>query len=490
MIFEKELQEEINKFLDKMTNDNSTGIIPNMLDENLTIHDSRNAGIIICSLIYLVNINKIKFNQIDGILLRYLHFENNIAISNNIDSINLPIYKSETNNIYNSNGSGYSKYIDAEQYDVTAFRIIAFCQIAELFKSRNLFHIIQHILIDNKLLDNYIKLLVNICLKPCQSIWKINHGYHYCNVKLYEIAFNKSIKFIDDDLLKKKIKENILRLRNLLKEFEKPIFINSKSYNIIVPILSNNLYITNMDDIDSSILIPYLPIFGYTDEKINNCLLSNVALIILINNNKTIDKNICQNLAYYEIPIIMKKACDKISILNSIATYNILINIDDSIKDMTLFKDWDTYNYSLLKTKLIQKSELIFQDFKIKSINNENVIRFILCSFLYKFVEKKYRKDNTQLLTTQTYSPSYNLLKNICDMNYLLNKPLVIDTDLNKTLGINTNLNKISDTLYCTCDTSSDILIPDNVSLDILIDLAEKYYCFKCKNKKKHRKKF
>jgi len=511
MIYENSIKLEINKLLIYLHNYKNYDFIPtNINEDSVKIYNPRDSSIIVCSLIYLVNINKIKLNEIILIILNYIKVEFEIYIS---------LEKNIPNNINNSlNTVSNCKYID---FDIIAFRLITLCNIYDLLKSNNLDYLVIDILIGNKLIEKYLNLLSNYCDQKSINLWEKDKNIYFCNVKLNQIALNKSwiiLKNFKTDYKLCTFMETSEQLKNLSLQFEKKCFLNGSIATVIIPSLQyKKTEIVNKYFLNSSIFLPFFPIFDSKSTFCNDIPLYNTALIILNNHYTEPNKNyfIKKNI-YKNIPFISSfnnpKNVDNYCAISSILIYYFIIKFDDSFRNKTLISNWNSINeYKEFKNKIISKYEDLFEKINIccsskidckskKCFGNYNSNITRMMSSCFSFIIKKYTENNSysnifdftpkekpflnrkpkdELL--ETFSKlKFNSLSGFNEKKLLLPNSLSkIDEEESITPKekcgnciINDNLEKIK------------LSAPDCVSIENIISLAENYYCFDCKRKK------
>ena len=285
MIYENSIKLEINKLLTYLYNYKNVDFIPtNINEDSIKVYNSRDASIIVCSFIYLVNINKIKLNEIILIILNYIKVEFEMYLS---------LEKNIPNHISNSFDSIFcNKYKD---FDIIGYRLITLCNIYELLKSNNLDYLVLDILIGNKLIEKYLNLLSNYCEQKSTNLWEKDKNIYYCNIKLYQFALNKSwiiLKNFNTDYKLCTFMETNEQLKNLLLQFEKKCFLNGSIVKVIIPNLQyKKTDIVNKYFLNSSIFLPYFLIFDNKNTFNNDISLFNTALIILNNHYTEPNKN-------------------------------------------------------------------------------------------------------------------------------------------------------------------------------------------------------
>jgi SpoVK/Ycf46/Vps4 family AAA+-type ATPase len=387
--------------LDKI---NKKGFIPSSIkNSKFNYHHSRDAALIMCSLVNLIKMDKVKFNLSIHVFLNYLHFVKTItSLSKNIPNI-----------IFNENGTplqvSTSKTAD---YYILALRTIAVCQIIELFESKNYIHLIDEINIVHNVLDKHIEWIRQIYKQPCYDLWGSKYGIHYYNMKLYEMALKLSQNITNKFLISKRNDIDIVisDIQTILGKFNHSIYSQGDYYDVIIPSLDmKEKRSIARYDIYPSVLIPYMSMFGHSNELLRDKRLVNTAMIIIANNNDEHDRVFFTSDNNYSLPYIKKYAAffrsdDNYSVLCTLAVYNVIINMNSDIKNDTLLHDWSNNTFSALKRKVVDRASTIFEgltrhmsdtiDIAGKNTignDHENMIRMVSCCSLNDILS---REDN------------------------------------------------------------------------------------------------
>jgi len=422
--------------------------------------------------------DKIKLNNVLFILTNYLNFEYNISRN----------YDIGTCTMFNENGTSLLNICNhINEYDVIAVRLLAFCQIYSLLCKNNYDYLVTNILFTHGTIINHIKFLLKIYTKPCFDMWGEKFGVHYTNIKLYQMALQMCINVIDSKYIseiKDKIKETINNLDNVLIKFNNVFYTKDSSYDIIAPTL-DTITITKFS-LDSSIFIPYLPIFGYTDQLIKDKKLINTVMVILTNKCDNIfDKEMIKN----PIPYVCRhNYLDTINnnncVISTIATFNILINMIDD-KSATCFNNWSITDYNLLIKKTIKESYNLYDKLVNNKMSNiiskitneihsneyENMVRLTSSCYMYSILlkEEKLINNNTIFRIFTRMDKIILNIKEKKNVEKLENNNNILDTDC---------------TELCQCKTHTKVVSPTDISLQIIIELAENYFCYKCNKKR------
>ena len=531
MIFDNTIKSEINKLLIYLQDSNNKEFIPDNIENNsIKIHHSRDSSIIICCFIYLVNINKLNINDIITILLNFISIEYKLYLKS---FKNIPITSCNENGIPIIEENN----INNLEYDIIAYRIIAFCNILELLQKNNLYHLIEDILINKKFIEIYLNLLINFCTNDSYNLWKSECCIHYCNIKLYIIALNKAwyiLQNYNTTLQAITYMETIETLNILLQKFNKKCIISGNMIDVIIPtLLKDKVEIVNKCSLNASIFIPYLPIFNYSNEFKQNVVLHNTALIIFNMHYKNSNYTQCiKDNIYITIPLISNqndiknlKNIDKFCVLSTISTYNIIINFDTFMKKKTLMNNWDyTIEYNPFIKKVINKFEDVYNQLKNcmsnkidiksnKTISNEysNVVRMVSGCFIYDIKKNHENNNSYSELFNSRFSDTMLSLSNkssaredvLTSFDKLKFNFLTSNDDDTKLITEKGDLGDLNDkdvknkidcnkNTFCKCKIIQDninlekhkIKTPDEVSIEIIMSIAEEYYCFECNNKK------
>jgi SpoVK/Ycf46/Vps4 family AAA+-type ATPase len=481
MMINYDIQTETNKFINHINSINNSLIPCNLKSDGYNYYHSRDASYMMCSLVNLVNMGKIKLNNVLLILTHYINFEYKISKNYGIGNCN----------IFNENGTPLLNICnDINDYDVIAVKLLAFCQIYSLLCKNNYEYLVTHILFTHNTIIEYIKFLLNIYNIPCFDMWGEKFGVHYTNVKLYQMALQTCLNVIDNiyiDSIKTDIEDVIDKIDEILFKFNNKFHSRDTSYDIILPSL--DIITVTRFSLDPSIFIPYLPIFGYTDQLIKDKKLVNTAMIILTNNRKNVfDKDMIKE----PIPYVCRNNCiDSINnnncVLSTIAVYNIIINMIDDKSD-SCFNKWSTTDHNLLIKKTIKESYNLYEKLTDRMSNSINKTTNNICGFEY---------ENMVRLTTSCYTYSILLKEEELINN---NRLFRIFTKMDKiilNLKERANSNKLikckddivlDDNELCKCNNNLDTKIkvntPTDISLQILVELAKKCYCYSCNKNK------
>lgn len=506
---------EINKLINHLDTLNGHGFIPcNIKTTGQSYHHSRDAALIMCSLVNLVAMGKIKFNSVTHIFLHYLHFENKVC--KRVEEGSVP------GHMFNEHGDAILNLSsNMTEYDILALRLLAFCQIFDLFKVNNSDYLLDDILFSSNLISTYVQLVCKIYSVPCYDMWGKEFGVHYNNVKLYEMALTSVLKIVDRVYifaLKSKVKTALTDIKNLLNKFNDQIYAENDMFDVIIPMLKKpSDRLTTRYNLNPSVLFPYLPIFGYSGQLIKNRRLINVAMTLLANNTDTYTKTFNSSSVNFSLPFISKygffmKSDNNDCVISTISTYNALISINDDIKEDTLLKDWNNNAYNMLKRKLIDNSSDIFDKLRSKMSNRidkstgdmkgceyENMTRSICACCLQEMSirEEELNKNNKIFGTLSKFD---RLMRNARDNLLIDSGCQTISINLDRSYSSPDKLNEKEDTKkeeekeekeeeskYCKCGINllkKTIKAPDDVSLEILIKIAEDYHCFKCNKNK------
>ena len=506
---------EITKFLDFIEKVNKNGFIPNSMKKNdkYMIHDSRDAAIMICSLVYLVNIDKLSFTKVIAVLLHYLDF-----VYKTTNDIKFP------DKFYNENGKPIQNSSDKLENDFISIQLIAICKTVELFDRNNSFNLLNSIHIDI-LIKRFITFISVIYNKPCFDMWGIKFGIHYNNVKLHELALLSAKNYIDkyfyDDLDVDKIIEDI---RIQLSKFTKCLLDKNYSH-VIIPTLSEDTFFNaTYFVLNSSVFYPFLPIFGYSNEVSKSPELINTAIIILINNCKLNNNDLSKDNIGFNFSYITKynefDLPDYFCTYSTLATYNTLICMDNLIKHYSMLSEWEKSTINSLKKKLSDNLSSLHRKLKTNMSNdissdslrpvgeaNSNMIRLLYVSVIeniknneeYKSFSSKdlirdslFNNDKDSIIDMPIitfFNKSIGTLTDKLEDEMLFKKGDESESILKKKTDDKLDLikEKTEEIKYCSCIKNIfnfQIKAPKEVSIENLIYLAEKYYCYDCDLKK------
>lgn len=384
MTVNQNIHVEINKLLENI-NSHTNCIIPyNIKKRGESFYHSRDSAIVICSLIYLVDTGQYSFAKLSHIILKYLHFEKHVYYSR--DSSIIPKDR------YNYDRMPYITQLpELEQYDVIALRCLAFYNCYRIFKSFRSEELIDDVLFTSGMYMYYIQLITHFYNTPCHDMWGKVHGIHFSNTKLYQMAllgFKNTYYFItsNHNTLKNTIEKTLVDLSSMLTKFEQKVIISNKSYDIFVPKLENEYKVNTLRyTLNSSVMFPYLPIFGYSEESISHPRLLNTALIVFSNNDENMTNIINNRKMAISIPYISRygfiiKKNNNGCVLSTLATYHVLSIADDDIIGDTILRDWPQSAYRSFKRGIFNTMVKLYPNLKAQMGNNINKLSKIITS--------------------------------------------------------------------------------------------------------------